>query len=47
MANAGYIIAAYGITAIVVVGYTLMLWRRMARARAELELGEGGDRGSA
>lgn len=47
MTNAGYIIAAYAVTAIVVVGYTLMLWRRMGQARAELELEEGSDRGDA
>ncbi len=37
MSNGGYIIAAYGLTVIVLVGYLLSLWRRLAQARADLE----------
>ncbi len=35
--NGGYIVAAYGLTAIVLVGYLLSLWRRLTQARADLE----------
>jgi hypothetical protein len=30
--NAGYMIAAYVVTAVIVLGYLLALWRRTARA---------------
>jgi len=34
-ANAGYMIAAYVVTAVIVVGYAGMLWRRYKRANRE------------
>jgi hypothetical protein len=30
--NAGYMIAAYIVTAVILVGYVVALWRRAARA---------------
>jgi hypothetical protein len=30
-ANAGYMIAAYIVTAVILVGYALVLWRRTVR----------------
>lgn len=33
MDNVGFIVAAYTATFIVLVGYTLSLWRRLRRAR--------------
>ena len=35
MDNAGFIVAAYLATLIVVGGYTLSLWRRLKRARTD------------
>jgi len=34
-ANAGYMIAAYVVTAVILVGYALALWRRYQRAKRE------------
>lgn len=34
-ANAGYMIAAYVVTAVIVVGYAVMLWRRYKRTSRE------------
>jgi hypothetical protein len=34
-ANAGYMIAAYVVTAVILVGYALVLWRRYQRANRE------------
>jgi hypothetical protein len=34
-ANAGYMIAAYIVTAVILVGYALVLWRRYNRAKRE------------
>ena len=34
-ANAGYMIAAYVVTAVILVGYGLVLWRRYTKARSE------------
>jgi hypothetical protein len=34
-ANAGYMIAAYVVTAVILVGYALALWRRFIRAKSE------------
>ena len=34
-ANAGYVIAAYVATAVILVGYGLVLWRRYMKAKSE------------
>ena len=34
-ANAGYMIAAYVVTAVILVGYAGVLWRRYIRAKSE------------
>jgi hypothetical protein len=34
-ANAGYLIAAYVVTAVILVGYGLILWRRLKRGNWE------------
>jgi len=34
-ANAGYMIAAYIVTAVILVGYAVVLWRRFKRAKSE------------
>ena len=34
-ANAGYMIAAYVVTAVILVGYAVVLWRRYVRAKSE------------
>ncbi len=36
MTNAGFIVAAYGLTGLVLMGYALSLWRRLSRAREEV-----------
>jgi len=35
-ANAGYMIAAYVVTAVILVGYAVVLWRRYRRGAREL-----------
>ncbi len=37
MTNGGFVAAAYSLTAIVIVGYLLSLWRRLGQARSEAE----------
>ena len=39
-ANAGYMIAAYVITAVVLVGYAIGLWRRVAAGKREERSGK-------
>ena len=34
-ANAGYLIAAYVVTAVILAGYGLVLWRRYTKAKGE------------
>lgn len=34
-ANAGYMIAAYVVTAVILAGYSLALWRRFRRGNSE------------
>ncbi len=34
-ANAGYVIAAYAVTAVIVLGYAVSLWRRSGRRRGD------------
>ena len=34
-ANAGYVTAAYVVTAVILVGYCLVLWRKSRRANRE------------
>lgn len=34
-ANAGYMVAAYVVTAVILVGYGLILWRRLKRGKSE------------
>jgi len=35
VSNAGYLIAAYVVTAVILVGYAVVLWRRYKRANRE------------
>lgn len=34
-ANAGYLIAAYVVTAVIIVGYAAILWRRFRRGTGQ------------
>lgn len=34
-ANVGYLVAAYVVTAVILVGYGVILWRRFRRAKRE------------
>jgi hypothetical protein len=34
-ANGGYVVAAYVVTAVILVGYAMILWRRSKRALSE------------
>jgi hypothetical protein len=42
--NGSYLVAAYALTALVYVGYALLLMRRRARARRALDADRGGAR---
>jgi hypothetical protein len=42
--NGAYLVAAYALTALVYVGYSVILVRRRARARRALDAGRGGAR---